>query len=289
MRPRRWRLRLPRDPPDRPLRGRGPRRHPAGTPGAAGGRRVAVGPVRGRDRPEVVAAADVVVNVAGSPTAGNPHSDEVGAATAREPGRPRPGVLAEAIAETGGGSRRSSRATAVAFYGDHGDEVVTEAIRQPRRRPDDRGDPRLAGRRRARRGGGRAGLRAAHRTRDGPAPTRRGSAAAAVQARARGPARRRLASTSRWSRSGTGSARVAHLAGDHDARGAVQPLLPGHADQRASSPRRSPRLVRRPAFLAAPAGAAPVAGGDGARAAGLGQRSAPQRCSTAATSSTTAT
>src|SRR5687767_12302367 len=82
-------------------------------------------PAEGVLDPDVVAAADVVVNVAGSPTVGNPHSKR----WARELWESRVDttrLLAGAIAETGG------RATflagnAVGYYGDHGTEPVTES------------------------------------------------------------------------------------------------------------------------------------------------------------------
>ncbi len=82
-------------------------------------------PAEGVLDPDAVAAADVVVNVAGSPTVGNPHSKR----WARELWESRVDttrLLAGAIAETGG------RATflagnAVGYYGDHGTEPVTES------------------------------------------------------------------------------------------------------------------------------------------------------------------
>ena len=72
-----------------------------------------------------VEAADVVVNLAGSATLGNPHSRT----WARELRRSRvttTSVLASAIAAT---DRKPAllAGNAVGFYGDHGDEVVTEA------------------------------------------------------------------------------------------------------------------------------------------------------------------
>ena len=72
----------------------------------------------------VVEAADVVVNVAGTPTAGNPHSKKW-ARELRESRVTTTHVLAEAIA-------RSDRKPAflagngISYYGDHGDEVLTE-------------------------------------------------------------------------------------------------------------------------------------------------------------------
>ncbi len=82
----------------------------------------------------VVEAADVVVNVAGTPTAGNPHS-KTWARELRESRVTTTRVLAEAIA-------RSDRkpvflaGSGIGYYGDHGDEVVTEAS-------DSRGDALL--------------------------------------------------------------------------------------------------------------------------------------------------
>lgn len=83
---------------------------------------------------DVVAAADVVVNVAGSPMVGNPHSIRW-ARELRESRVVTTRLLAETIATTGG------RATflagnAVGYYGDHGAEPVTEAS-------DSRGDSLL--------------------------------------------------------------------------------------------------------------------------------------------------
>lgn len=73
---------------------------------------------------DVVASADVVVNVAGSPTVGNPHSSRW-ARQLRESRVSTTRLLAETVAATG------ARATflannAIAYYGDHGDEPVSE-------------------------------------------------------------------------------------------------------------------------------------------------------------------
>lgn len=81
--------------------------------------------------PAVVDKADVVVNLAGSPTAGNPHSRR----WARELRNSRvttTRVLAEAIAAS---SHKPAflAGNAIAIYGDHGEEIVTEAT-------DSRGD-----------------------------------------------------------------------------------------------------------------------------------------------------
>ncbi len=83
---------------------------------------------------EVVAAADVVVNVAGSPTAGNPHSDKW-ARELRESRVSTTRLLADTIAQTGGGATFLA-GNGISFYGDHGDEVLTESS-------DSRGDALL--------------------------------------------------------------------------------------------------------------------------------------------------
>jgi len=85
---------------------------------------------------DVVAAADVVVNVAGSPTVGNPHSSR----WARELKHSRvvtTRLLADTIARTGAGATFLAN-NAVGFYGDHGSERVTETS-------ESRGDSLLAG------------------------------------------------------------------------------------------------------------------------------------------------
>jgi uncharacterized protein (TIGR01777 family) len=73
----------------------------------------------------VIEDADVVVNVAGSPTIGNPHSKRW-ANNLRESRVASTTMLAEAVAASG---RRPAflAGNAVAIYGDHGDERVTEA------------------------------------------------------------------------------------------------------------------------------------------------------------------
>ena len=76
----------------------------------------------------------MVVNLAGAPTAGNPHSQR----WADELLRSRvvtTRVLAEAIAAAGGGPSFLA-GNGISYYGDHGDEVVTETS-------DSRGDALL--------------------------------------------------------------------------------------------------------------------------------------------------
>ncbi len=74
--------------------------------------------------PDAVAAADVVVNVAGSPTVGNPHSSRW-ARELRESRVSTTRLLAEAIAATGGRAAYVA-GNGISFYGDHGDTLVTE-------------------------------------------------------------------------------------------------------------------------------------------------------------------
>ena len=74
---------------------------------------------------DVVEGADVVVNLAGTPTAGNPHSEKW-ARELRESRVTTTRVLARAIADSG--SRPAFLAgNGISWYGDHGDEVLTEA------------------------------------------------------------------------------------------------------------------------------------------------------------------
>jgi uncharacterized protein (TIGR01777 family) len=85
----------------------------------------------------VVDAADVVVNLAGSPTFGNPHSRK----WARELEQSRvttTAVLADAVARAGAAAPAFLAANAVGWYGDHGDQVVTEES-------DSRGDSFMTG------------------------------------------------------------------------------------------------------------------------------------------------
>ncbi len=82
-------------------------------------------PYAGQVDRAVIERADVVVNLAGSPTAGNPHS----ARWARELRDSRvttTGVLAEAIAAS---DRKPAflAGNGISYYGDHGDAVLTEA------------------------------------------------------------------------------------------------------------------------------------------------------------------
>lgn len=82
-------------------------------------------PYAGDLDPAVVEAADVVVNLAGSPTLGNPHSQKW-ADELRKSRVTTTRVLADAIAAS---TRRPAflAGNGISYYGDHGDEPVTEA------------------------------------------------------------------------------------------------------------------------------------------------------------------
>lgn len=82
-------------------------------------------PAAGHVNRRVIEQADVVINVAGSPTIGNPHSD-TWARNLRESRVSTTRTLADAIAAS---SRKPAflAGNAIAIYGDHGDAAVTEA------------------------------------------------------------------------------------------------------------------------------------------------------------------
>jgi uncharacterized protein (TIGR01777 family) len=73
----------------------------------------------------LVAAADVVVNLAGSPTAGNPHSARW-ARELRESRITTTRVLAEAVAAADQPPAFLA-GNGISYYGDHGDRILTEA------------------------------------------------------------------------------------------------------------------------------------------------------------------
>lgn len=85
----------------------------------------------------LIDSADVVVNLAGSPTAGNPHSKKW-ARELRESRVTTTRVLAEAVARSvqAGGSTAYLAGNGISYYGDHGDEVIREDA-------DSRGDALL--------------------------------------------------------------------------------------------------------------------------------------------------
>lgn len=85
-------------------------------------------PYTGQLPQDVVDQADVVVNVAGSPTVGNPHSS-AWAQALRESRVTTTLVLAEAVARShrlGTGHPAYVVGSAIAYYGDHGCDVVDE-------------------------------------------------------------------------------------------------------------------------------------------------------------------
>lgn len=94
-------------------------------------------PYRNEVDQDVINGADVVVNLAGSPTAGNPHSKKW-ARNLRESRVTTTRVLADAVARssTAGAPTAFLAGNAIAIYGDHGDEIVTEET-------DSRGDSLL--------------------------------------------------------------------------------------------------------------------------------------------------
>jgi uncharacterized protein (TIGR01777 family) len=91
-------------------------------------------PERGQVDTDLVGAADVVVNLAGSPTIGNPHSSRW-ARELRESRVTTTRLLAGTIAAAGGHPAFLA-GNAIAWYGDHGEEPVTEES-------DSRGDALL--------------------------------------------------------------------------------------------------------------------------------------------------
>jgi uncharacterized protein (TIGR01777 family) len=199
----------------------------------------------------------VVVNVAGSPTVGNPHSKRW-ARELRESRVDTTRLLAGAIAETGG------RATflagnAVGYYGDHGTEPVTESS-------DSRGDSLLT-----------------KVTREWQAATEPAAAAGArvvvlrtapVMHRDAPPLKqlRVLFKLGLGSRLGDGEQyfpmvslrdwldAVTRLAADADATGPFNICCP-ETPTNAEFTRALARLVSRPAFLVAPKRVLTVAGG----------------------------
>jgi uncharacterized protein (TIGR01777 family) len=81
-------------------------------------------PDRGQVDADLIGKADAVVTLAGSPTAGNPHSTRW-ARELRESRVHSTEVLARAIAEGGGGAAFLV-GNGISYYGDHGEDVVTE-------------------------------------------------------------------------------------------------------------------------------------------------------------------
>lgn len=82
-------------------------------------------PYEGRLDHDVVAASDVVINLAGSPTAGNPHSKKW-ATELRRSRVTTTDVLARAIAGADG-SPAFLAGNGISYYGDHGSAELTES------------------------------------------------------------------------------------------------------------------------------------------------------------------
>lgn len=94
-------------------------RHPTSAPGES-----TWDPYAGTYDRAVIAAADVIINLAGSPTAGNPHSQRW-ARELRESRVTTTRVLARAIAEAGS-TPAFLAGNGISWYGDHGDQALTE-------------------------------------------------------------------------------------------------------------------------------------------------------------------
>ncbi len=209
---------------------------------------------------DVVEAADVVVNLAGSPTVGNPHSSRW-ARELRESRVDTTRLLAETIASTGGRAAFLA-GNAVGYYGDHGSEPVTEAS-------DSRGDSLLA-----------------RVTREWQAASEPAAAAGArvcvlrtapVMDRSAPPLKqlRVLFKLGLGARLGDGQqyfpmvslrdwlGAVTTLADDEQAEGPFNICCP-ETPTNAEFTRALARLVSRPAFLVAPKRVLSVAGGDAA-------------------------
>lgn len=92
---------------------------------APGPEQAAWDPYAGRLDRDLVAASDVVVNLAGSPTLGNPHSKKW-ARELRESRVTTTRVLAEAIAAAPSPPAFLA-GNGISYYGDHGAEVLTES------------------------------------------------------------------------------------------------------------------------------------------------------------------
>jgi uncharacterized protein (TIGR01777 family) len=206
-------------------------------------------PYSGQLDPDLVEKSDVVVNLAGSPTLGNPHSRRW-AENLRSSRVTTTRVLADAIAAS---NRRPAflAGNGVSYYGDHGDELVTEES-------DSQGDAFLTG--------------VTHAWQDATEPAVDAGArvcvlrTAPVMDHASAPLRQLLLlfRTGLGGRLGGGrqympmislrdwTAAVAFLAAHDDVAGPVNLSCP-QAPTNAEFTAELARLVHRPAFLTAPA------------------------------------
>jgi uncharacterized protein (TIGR01777 family) len=209
---------------------------------------------------EVVDDHDVVVNLGGTPTVGNPHSKKW-ARDLKDSRVTTTRVLAEAIAE----SRNKPvflAGNAVGIYGDHGDEPVTEATHP-------RSDTLLAGVTRAWQAAAQPARHAGGRVcilRTSPVYDRRSQPLGALRLQFKAGLGGRLGdgrqyvpmiSTRDWVDA------VIHLAGTDSISGPVN-LSCQQVPTNAELTRELARLVRRPAFMHVPArvirlGAGPMA------------------------------
>ncbi len=132
---------------------------------------------------EEIEAADVVINLAGSPTAGNPHSKKW-ATELRSSRVETTRVLSEAIAAS---TRKPAflAGNGISYYGDHGDAILTETFLQHRRCVAHRSHSGVAVGRRSRSFCRCPGVHSAHGTGHGPTQFATEAVAAALQAWAR--------------------------------------------------------------------------------------------------------
>ena len=186
-------------------------------------------PAAGRIDAAVIESADAVVNLAGAPIAGNPHSKKWAREVLESPGLDHPAPRRD---------HRRDRAPAaflagngIAWYGDHGDRRSPRTPPAPRRRVPHQRLPRLVGRGRPGPRGRRPRVRAADLAGDGPHRAAAEAAAPALPGRRRRPAGdgRAVHADDLAARLGR-RGELPHRA--RDVSGAVQPLLPEHADQR---------------------------------------------------------
>ncbi len=97
-------------------------RRPASDPGES-----TWDPYAGKVDQELIDSADAVVNLAGAPTAGNPHSKKWARAL-RDSRVTSTQLLAEAIARSASNGKAPAMlaGNGISFYGDHGSEILTE-------------------------------------------------------------------------------------------------------------------------------------------------------------------
>jgi uncharacterized protein (TIGR01777 family) len=205
----------------------------------------------------LVRTADVVVNLAGSPTLGNPHSKK----WARELKHSRVATTS-LLAETIAGAERPPAFLAgngISYYGDHGDAVLTEAS-------DTRGHALLTEVARAWQAAAEPAVAAGARVcvlRTSPVMDRRAAPLQQLRLLFKAGLGGRLGNGRQYMpmtslRDWVGA--VVHLAEHPDVSGPINLCLPT-APTNAEFTRALARAVRRPAFLPTPGRAIKVAGG----------------------------